>query len=249
MNKALEGNEEEVIITKLLNTKTTYWENLPYEINNTFAIHIIRKKFGLLNNEKILPKADVFFARGNIDKNFLKKNEYYLDENHIDKLNLTPIPYSGLSIKMSNSNYTITKISPNTFLKIFKSNVLGAGASVYSTKDFEKNSNILTGWGISQSTFNKYFSYKLKINEINLLDKDIMTRIKTFSNHEIEKIIREDSVISDFIFKGIGNFEEPYTANWIIENNILKKNYYIPFTITTGSGRSKNNFTIVLKPK
>jgi len=32
-------------------------------------------------------------------------------------------------------------------------------------------------------------------------------------------------------------------------NNTLKKNYFIPFNITTGSGRSKQIYTIVLKPK
>ena len=76
-----------------------------------------------------------------------------------------------------------------------------------------------------------------------------MSRIKSYSNKEIEKIIIQDKVVSDLIFKGIGNFEEPYTAHWIIENDELKENYYIPFTITTGSGRSKNIFTVVLKPK
>lgn len=47
---------------------------------------------------------------------------------------------------------------------------------------------------------------------------------------------------------GIGNFEEPYTAPWLIEDDSLKPNYEIPFNVTTGSGRSKGIFTIVLKP-
>jgi hypothetical protein len=249
MNKAIEGNNEEVIITKLLNTKTSHWDNLPYERNNTFAIHIISKKFGKVNNEKIQPKADIFFVSGDVDLNFLINNEYYLDETHVKKFKLSPIQYSGLSIKLANSNYTITKISPNTFLKIFKSNILGAGASVYSSKDFYKNSEILLGWGVTKSDFDIYFSNKLQLSKIDLLDSEIMTKVKTYSNHEIGKIINENSVISDLIFKGIGNFEEPYTAHWILENNILKKNYFIPFNITTGSGRSKHIFTIVLKPK
>ena len=248
MNKALEGNYEEVVITKLLNTKSSLWDNLPYDKNNTFAIHVISKKFGKINNEKIQPKADIFFANGHLDIDFLVKNDYYLDESHVDMLNLSPIPFSGLSIKLLNSNYTITKISPSTFLKIFKSNILGAGASIYSTKDFEKNVQILNGWGVLKIYFDKYFSNKLQIENIDLFNKDIMSKIKTFSNHEIQKIITENLNISDFIFKGIGNFEEPFTAHWILENKILKKNYYIPFIITTGSGRSKNIFTIVLKP-
>jgi hypothetical protein len=59
----------------------------------------------------------------------------------------------------------------------------------------------------------------------------------------------ESREISDLVFKGIGNFEEPFTAHWIIENDEVKENYYVPFSVTTGSGRSKGIFTVVLKPK
>jgi hypothetical protein len=249
MNKALEGNNQEIVITKILNQKNHYWNNLPYEKNKTFAIHITGKKYGKLNQEKIQPKADVYFAEGNVEIDFLVKNDFYLNESHIDLLRLTPIPLSGLSIKLSNSNYTITKISPNTFIKIFKNNIFGAGASIYSTKEFEKNESVIKGWLVELSDFENFFSQKLNINRVDLYDKEIMSRIKSYSNKEIEKIIIQDKVVSDLIFKGIGNFEEPYTAHWIIENDELKENYYIPFTITTGSGRSKNIFTVVLKPK
>ena len=249
MNKALEGNREEVLITKSLNRKDTFWNYLPYDKFKTFAIHIISHKYGKVNNEKIQCKADIFFASGIVDLSFLIKNDFYLDESHLKMFDLVPIPYSGLSIKLSNSNYTITKISPNTFLKIFNSNILGAGASVYSTKDFEKNATILSGWGVKLIDFENYFCEKLKIGSIDLLDKNLMTMIKTFSNHEIVKLIENDIILCDLIFKGIGNFDEPFTAHWLLENNILKKNYYIPFVVTTGSGRSKNFFTIVLKPK
>ena len=248
MNKALEGNYEEIVITKKLNSKTIFWEKLPYDKNNTYAIHVITKKFGKINNEKIQPKADVFFASGKVDLDFLVKNEFYLNESDLEVLNLKPIPFSGLSIKLSNSHYTITKISPNTFLKIFKSNILGAGASIYSTQDFEKNIEILKGWGVMKNDFDNYFKNQLNIENINLFNKEILSQIKSYSNHEIEKIITNNIEISELIFKGIGNFDEPFTAHWILENNILKKNYYIPFKITTGSGRSKNIFTIVLKP-
>jgi hypothetical protein len=249
MNKALEGNNEEVLITKIFNQKSKYWNSLPYDQNVTFAIHIIGKKYGKINQEKIQPKADVFFAEGNIEIDFLIKNDFYLNESHIEQFNLTPILFSGLSIKLPNSKYTITKISPNTFYKIFNNNILGAGASIYSTKEFEKNESVIKGWLVDIADFEKFFCQNLNINRVDLYDQEIMSKIKSYSNKEIEKLIIQDEVVSDLIFKGIGNFEEPFTANWILENDELKENYYIPFIITTGSGRSKNNFTVVLKPK
>ena len=251
MNKALEGNNEEVLITKILNQKSKYWNRLPYDKNVTFAIHITGKKYGKINEEKIPPKADVFFAEGNVEIDFLIKNDFYLNESHIDLFSLTPIKSSGLSIKLPNSNFTIIKISPNTFKKIFKNNFLGAGASIYckNKEEFKKNESVIEGWLVLISEFKNYFSQKLNLDMIDLHDKEIMCKIKSYSNDEIEKIINQDKVISDLIFKGIGNFDEPYTANWILENDELKANYYLPFTITTGSGRSKNIFTVVLKPK
>jgi hypothetical protein len=251
MNKALEGNNKEILITKILNQKSRFWANLPYVKIKTFAIHITSKKYGQINQEKIQPKADVYFAEGNVALDFLVKNDYYLNESHVQMFRLTPIKSSGLSIKLPYSNYTILKISPNTFYKIFKNNILGAGASIYCKyqEELKKNDSVVRGWLVDLSDFQLFFSQKLNVNRIDLTDIEIMKKIKVYSNNEIEKLIIQDMVISDLIFKGIGNFEEPFTANWILENDELKKNYAIPFTVTTGSGRSKNIFTIVLKPK
>ena len=124
MNKAIEGNNQEILITKILNQKNQYWDNLPFDKNKTFAIHITSKKYGKINQEKIQPKADVYFAEGNVAHDFLVKNDYYLNESHLDMFSLSPIKSSGLSIKLPHSDYTIIKMSPNTFNKIFKNNIL-----------------------------------------------------------------------------------------------------------------------------
>ncbi len=252
MNKALKGNNEEIVYTKILNRKEKFWDVLKYDKDKTFAIHVINKKYGRVNEEKIQPKADVFFAKGFVSDEYLIKNNYYLDENDFEIFQLNSIPNSGLSIKLPNSNYTITKISPNTFYKIFGSNILAAGSSIYCSKEeeFDKNIDVLVGWDVDENLFSNYFSEKLKIeSKINLFDKKTLEIIKTYSNSKISEIILSSIEKCNLIFKGIGNFEEPFTANWIIENDILKPNYYIPFTITTGSGRSKGIYTIVLKPR
>ena len=251
MNKAIKGNQQEIVYTKTLNKKKEFWNSLPYDKSNTFAIHITTKKFGKINKGKINPKADVFFATGSIDLDYLKQNDFYLNEKDSETFNLLPIKNSGLSIKLPKSKYTITKISANMFFKIFGSNMLGAGSSIYCRKETEfiKNKLVLKGWGVNETEFKTYFSKELKEENFDLYNKNILERIKTFSNEKIKNKILKSKEKCELIFKGIGNFEEPYTAHWLIENDQLIQNYYIPFIITTGSSRSNGIFTIVLKPK
>ena len=106
--------------------------------------------------------------------------------------------------------------------------------------------------GVSEDEFLNYFNQQLNIVLQSLTDstsKVNLKLIKKFSNEEIAKIINTEKRISDFIFFGIGNFEESFTAHWLFEHGEFKANYVIPFTVTTGSGRSKGVYTLVLKPK
>jgi len=250
MNKALTGNNQELVYTKQLNKKDKFWDKINYDKNITYAVHIISKKYGKVNEGKIQPKADIILANGNVPINYLSKNDYYLNENDIEKFNLKPINESGISVKLPNSRYTITKISPNTFIKIYGSNLLGAGASIYCNKekDFDKNINVLYGWNVSKKAFYNYFNKNIKNLDLkNLSHKEKLIQIKTYSNLKISELTLNSKKISDLIFKGIGNFDEPYTAHYIIENDEIKENYNIPFLVTTGSGRSKGIFTVVFK--
>jgi len=87
------------------------------------------------------------------------------------------------------------------------------------------------------------------LDKINLLNKQSLKAVKTYSNNEISRIIDSSKQISDFIFMGIGNFKEPYTAYWIIKGDEIMPNYYIPYYITTGNGRSNGKFSIAVKAK
>lgn len=252
-----EGTAQEVDFIKRLNKKEdlSYWKSLNLNLPNHYAIRVITKKYGTLNESKILPKADAFIAKGNIDSDYLLSKDYFLDENDVKKFNLQPINFSGISIKRVDSKqYQIMKMSPSTFKKLFGSNILASGASIYCNKEieFSKNSKLLEAWGVNGKEFINYFNQQLNIKLKSIREatsKENLKLIKKFSNDEITKIINTDKNISDFIFFGIGNFEEPFTAYWLFEHGEFKANYLIPFTITTGSGRSKGVYTIVLKPK
>jgi hypothetical protein len=252
-----EGTVQEIEFVKTLNKKEdlSYWNTLSLNPNNHYAIRVITKKYGKLNESKVLPKADAFIAKGSVDSKYLASKEYFLDENDVTKFNLKPISGCGISIKRADSNqYQIMKMSPSTFQKLFGSNILASGASIYCTKEVEfiKNSELLKGWTISESEFIDYFNRELDLELLSVTDatsKKSLGLIKKFSNAKIAEIINSDKQISDFIFFGIGNFDEPFTARWLFEYGEFKANYVIPFTVTTGSGRSKGIYTVVLKPK
>jgi hypothetical protein len=252
-----EGTAQEIEFVKLLNRKEdlSYWDTLSLNSNNHYAIRVISKKYGKLNESKVLPKADVFIAKGSVDSDYLASKDYFLDEKDINRFDLEPISGSGISIKRADSKqYQIIKMSPSTFKKLFGSNILASGASIYCNREleFSKNSQLLEAWDVSQREFIDYFNQALGINLISVTDstsKENLKQIKSFSNKEIAKIINTNKSISDFIFFGIGNFEEPFTAYWLFEYGEFKANYVIPFTVTTGSGRSKGVYTVVLKPK
>jgi len=252
-----EGTAQEIEFVKLLNKKEdlSYWNTLSLEPSSHYAIRVISKKYGELNDSKVLPKADAFIAYGDIPLDYLESKEYFLDEKDVKKFALTPIAKSGISIKRADSKqYQIIKMSPSTFKKLFGSNILGSGASIYCTKEVEfiKNGELLNGWGVEEHEFLSYFNSELGLNLVSVTDSSIkkeLATIKKFSNDKIADIINVNKQISDFIFFGIGNFEEPFTAHWLYEHGEFKANYVIPFTVTTGSGRSKGVYTLVLKPK
>jgi len=251
-----EGTLEEERFVQLLNEKKClkFWKILGLNPENHYAVRVIFKQFGRINGEKILSKADAFIIEGHIPDEFLKKNKYLLTEENIRNFNFKKLDYTGISVKRPDSKkYQIVKMRPSTFKKIFGSNMLAAGASIYcsSAKEFFKNKEILEGWEIKETDFINFFNKELnlKVEFLSDLTKDDLKKIKKFSNKKIEEIIKKETYISNILFFGKGNFEQPYTAAWLYEKGELKKNYQIPFSVTTGSGRSTGNYTIVLKPK
>src|SRR3989339_105544 len=191
-----------------------------------------------LHRKKFIERFVVLGPKSN------QKKDYLLEENDLEKIKFKIIPESGISIKRIDSiKYQILKMSPNTFKKVFGNYELGAGASIYcNEKELEKNKSVLRGWKTNEQEILSFF----KEENLNL---DSCKRIKTKSNQNIFEMINTIKKISDFVFKGTGNFEEPFLANWFYERGNLSKSEKIPFIITTGSGRSKGVFTLVVKPK
>lgn len=176
-----------------------------------------------------------------------------MNEDDLEEYNLKPVFKSGISVKLKTSkNYQIVKMTINTFDKIFHNRKLGAGISLFSQKknELDLNLNVLKGWNVDLHDFKKYFNEFIDVS----LDENNMTieeasAIKRYSINTVTNMINENQKIKEFIFQGIGNFEEPFTVHYLYEKNMLRKDCEVPFSITTGSGRHKGTYTIVLKPK
>lgn len=251
-----EGTIEEISFVKKINKNPQEYSSiLKINCKNFLLVHVSSHVYGEIQEKKIFPKADAYAICVQNKKLYSELNDYYISEkeleSYIEGKDYIKIPHSGISIKLADSpRYQITKINPSTFKKIFSDTALGAGASIYcrNIEELWKNDLVIRAWGSTKEKFIEYFESKLS-QKIDLTNPQTLQIIKTFSNNRISEEIKNNKSISDYIFKGVGNFPEPYTASFLFEKNLLRKLDYLPeFKVTTGSGRSKGDYTIVIKP-
>ncbi|QUH21251.1 hypothetical protein [Alkaliphilus sp. B6464] len=262
-----EGTEAEIQFVKYCNSNkiqsNPIWQllynnlNLKDDISNYYIVRVISHVYSKLSKVEVLPKADAYLVHGQIPSQILANKNYYLTESDIEEFNLIPCLYSGISIKRPDSKkFQILKLVPHSFNEIIGSYVLGAGASIYCNNKNEliKNDSVLAGWNTTWAEFKHCFS---SIPNIEMIDSDklslddklkIFKTIKNISNTTIKSIIVNDPKKLDIVFKGSYIFDEPYPAHFLYKDGCFTTNEPFNFTVTTGSGRSKGDFTIVLKP-
>ena len=73
--------------------------------------------------------------------------------------------------------------------------------------------------------------------------------IKELSVERIKHSIDNSPMLQMIIFNGKDIYDEPYSAYYFMQNNQVRVLGYIPYNVTTGSGRSRGDYSIVLKPK
>lgn len=255
-----EGDIQEIEFVRSFNKnkqKTIFsilTDKLNYNLDNIYMVRVTTNQFSKLSNKITKTRSDcyVVYSEDAQIKNVLKENDYYLNEYNIKNLNHKIIEKSGISVKMSDSDkYQILKTGPNSFHSLFGNYELGAGASLFCSKNEEliKNTDLLKGWNTSEELMIKYFS-NFNINHEDFIsNKYICSKIKTYCNRKIEELINNSEELKQIIFNGYPIYQEPYCAWYIFSHGKLERLSYIPFTVTTGSGRSHGDYTIVLKPK
>ena len=252
-----DGDIDEIKFVAEFNSDKKNFENYLQNFgiySNLWMVRVTTKQMSKLSGKKVFTRSDSYLASIDSDiSKMLEINDYYLSEDLLIKNNIayTKIPYSGVSVKMTTSkSFQILKTGPNSFKTLFGSYELGAGASLFCMRENElsKNQDLIIGWKTTTGKMVEYFNDFTYGKEDFYLDKDICKNIKNYSCKEIERLINDSDDMKKKIFNGIGLYEEPYTAMYFYHGGNICKLTTIPFNVTTGSGRSKGDYTIVLKP-
>ena len=233
-----------------------YLSNIGTNPDEILMVRVTTKQFSKLSNQKVMTRADAY-AIHVIDERLydvLEENEFYLDE---DILALYVgyyhfVAHSGISIKMADSSsYNLIKLTPNSFNKLFNSFELGAGASLFCQNEEElpKNLALLDGWYTDVQKMQEYFDI-FNISEGTITSSsNLCKQIKQYATSQIANLIDSTKRLQEIIFNGMYIYDDPYVAYFFMQGNIIKVLKYIPYNVTTGSGRSNGDYTIVLKPK
>lgn len=254
---SLDGIQNEKDWVILYNTQNNADVFKQYNINigaddYSYMVHVDTTQLSTLSMRQVKTRADLFMisSRDNKIKDLLEKNSYYISdrmllENHI---NFIPISQSGISVKMQDSRYQIIKLTPDSFYNLFNNYEVGALCSLYCSREEElfKNKNVLAGWKTNIQKIKSLVDFDLTDDFI--YQKEQCQTLKAWANHLLQEQINKSVILKEKIFNGIGIYKEPYSAHYFLKDTCDKLNY-IPFGVTTGSGRSRGDYTIVLKPK
>lgn len=233
-----------------------YLKSLRKKPENTLLIRVTTKQLSTLSNQKVNTRADAYAIEilDNKIYDVLEENNYYLDEDILRGYDeyYNCIDESGISIKKDDSeNFTIIKFTPDSFYKIFGSYELGYGASVFCKKTSELPYNValLKGWKTDVDALKEYFDSEDISLETLTESLELCKKMKDISTARIKETIDASPRLQHMIFNGKDIYEEPYPAYFFMQNNQLRVLDYIPFNVTTGSGRSHGDYSIVLKPR
>ena len=255
-----EGDLQEVSFVKYFNKNKNLFNEYLSAFQDTssltYLLRVTTKQYSKLSGKKVYTRADAYLANftDNSVIDLLMSNDYYLDEEILkaNNINFKAVEFSGISIKLSDSNkFQILKLQPNSFANLFGNHELGAGASLFCNRieELPKNNDLILGWGSSIEKMNLFFNDITKNNLKFQLDQEMCRKIKQSSEQKIHSLIDNDISLQKKIFNGVNLYDEPYTAYYFSKNNTIQLLTYIPFTVTTGSGRSHGDYTIVLKPR
>lgn len=252
-----DGDKDEIRFVAEFNSDRARYNNYLARFSayqNLWMVRVTTKQYSQLSGRKVFTRSDCYLASIPSDiTELLEINDYLLSEDILDKKRIPyqKIPYSGVSVKMTTStSFQILKIGPNSFNNLFGSYELGAGASLFCMRDIEldKNLDLISGWNSTIERMTAYFQRFTNGNNRFYLNQDICKNIKNYACAEIKRMIEDSKDLQEKIFNGVTLYEEPYTAFYFYHGNEIEELTTIPFNVTTGSGRSHGDYTIVLKP-
>ena len=260
--KVKEGADAEKNFVKAMNRNKNdlRWKILGFDdATNYYVVRVTTQKDSKIHNKKVPCKSDVFVAKS--EKTIEKFN---LNEDDLEKYELTPVDGTGISIKKEDAKkIQWQKLGINAVREVFGNTEIGAGISLYERKganhnslhqSLEANRIIVEKWCGSVKSFEKFYENISGITDLldNKVDderrKAIAKKLGVNADTRMKDMINKDDELKKKIFWGKEVFEEPFCASWVFENSNLKitDNYYPKYSITTGNSRTKT-FTIAIK--
>jgi len=219
-----------------------------YCLENIYAVHVKYHKFSSITEQKVKPKSDAFLinlSKDEFDK--FRRDDFFLDEDSLKHIQMQFLPESGISIKnLDSKKYQIHKFTYESFVRTFEDKFLFIGHLIYERKNMiYKNNEIFYNLKIPKDVFLKKFNFLH-----NESDPENLTyqKIKTYCKNQICLAINNSKKIQDIVFSGKGVFEDPFYASYFFQDDALTPIKIDKYSVTTGSGRSRGEYTIVIKP-
>lgn len=262
-----EGEREEYLLSASMNKNKNhrFWKAMKIDTNsgNYYVVTVEGNKFSQNVNKFVRCKSDNFVIRTKvpIPKDDLLENEYIIKESYLNKLNRQSfdiLPDSGISVKRPNSNhFTITKLTRNSFINAFERYLeypefIFCGLVLYHTKkSVSDNYKLIQRLGIEDrlDEFFSFFKSEYGIVANSIIDEMMISQINKKCKIAVVNAIENNQSLKLALFTGKGFFDAPYYINYVLKNGELSKDVFMPYYIDNGSGRSKGNFTIIIKPK
>ncbi|MGF3065803.1 hypothetical protein [Facklamia sp. P12950] len=260
-----EGNLEEFNFSKMMNRnkKHKFWNYLHSKLNLNknkyyYIVKVEGQKYSKNAKKKVMCKTDNYIieTEKELDKSFLLRNEYQLTEADLDNIaEYRIVLNSGMSIKQkSSNNFTITKLTVSSFKSAFNNYLnnleyISATLIFYCTKNqVDKNYKIAQDLNIEESKFIEFIASEYGLNIESLLDYNSLSLATKATKELVTKTIENNKELKRALFAGKGWFDSPYDINFIYSNGQLTDQFYTPYRIDNGSGRSKGIYTIIIKP-
>lgn len=262
-----EGDREEYILSASMNRnkKHRFWKQLNIDTSkgNYYVVTVVGNKYSTNVKKKVRCKTDNFVicTERPISQDYLLENEYIIKETYLDNLqnnNYEILPESGISVKRPNSkSFTITKLTRNSFIKAFDAYLKNVqfilwGLILYhSKKSVYGNDKLARDLGMEDylEEFFAFFEVEYGIIGNSIFDEIYLSKINSYCKKEVIEAIENNLELKDRLFTGKGFFEAPYYITYVLKYGELSKDVFMPYYIDNGSGRSRGNFTIIIKPK
>lgn len=253
------GDKEEFDISRRFNkNKNSHiWKDLTAgldNLDNVFMVKVSNRILSHLSNRRVSPKADAYLVKCDFDKDYLLSKEYSLDETDLIGKNYMPIENTGISVKIDGSTgYTIQKLTYDSFVKAF-SDIIDEPTYVFlalllysNEREKYKNHEMARMLVVDEESVKSYYIDEIG-KELDLDNVTDLSTIRSWAQKELKESIQNNIEVYKSLFTGSSWFDEPYVAHYIYINKKISENKLTDFLITTGSGRSKGNYSIEIKP-